>query len=54
MLHVPEGFLGNSGIVRLVERTWAIEHMKGLLDCGHMHGQHAATDSTQGENLVGK
>jgi hypothetical protein len=38
MFHVPEGFLGNSGIVCLVERTWSIEHMKGLL----------------GENLVGK
>jgi predicted oxidoreductase len=58
MLHLIKGFLGNTGNERFVARTWpyhalASGHMV-MFACGHMHGRHATTVSTQGKNILGE
>jgi hypothetical protein len=52
MLHLAKSFQGNRGNECRVARTWAWASgqmaFHGLVDCGHIHGQHATTESSQG------
>jgi hypothetical protein len=53
MVPLAKGLLGKSGNELLTAGTWATRHME-IVACGHMHGQHATTESTQDTVSCGK